>query len=74
LVERLQQIEPVLGGLGGEHVGIPGVDRGDTGLAQRGVAGPGVLVGVGDDRDIARLHPPVAEGGAAGQQCRDVGG
>ncbi len=57
-----------------EHVGIPGVHARDTGLGERGVAGPGVLVGLDDDRDIAGLQRLAGEGGAAGQQRADIGG
>ena len=35
LVERLQQAQPVLGGLGVEHVGVAGVHRRDAGVGQR---------------------------------------
>ena len=74
LVERLQQAQPVVGGLGGKHIGIPGVHRRDTGCTQRVVAGSGVLVGLDDHRDIARLQRFLVERRPAGQQRADVGG
>ena len=74
LIERLQQTQPILCGRGGEHVGVPGVHRGDTGRGECAVAGPGVLVGFHDDGDIAGLQRAAGEGGAAGEQCADIGG
>ena len=39
LVERLQQRQPIVGGLRLEHVGVAGVDRRNPGVGQRPVAG-----------------------------------
>ena len=73
LVERLQQAQPVLGGVGVEDVGVAGVHRGDVCLAQRAVTRARVLVALDDHRDIACLQRPAVEGGAVGQQASDVG-
>ncbi len=54
LVERLQQRQPVLGGVGAEDVGVAGVHRRDACVAQRVVAGARVLVALDDHRDVAR--------------------
>ncbi|COX35783.1 Uncharacterised protein [Mycobacterium tuberculosis] len=66
-VERLQQAQPVLGGLRGEHVGVTGVDRRDARLRQRIPARPRVFVMLDDHRDVCGHHGPPGEGGPAGQ-------
>ncbi len=38
LVERIQQEQPFLGGIGGENIAFSGVDGGNSGLRQRGLA------------------------------------
>ena len=75
LVERLQQGQPVIAGVGGEDVGVAGVDHGDADVGQCGLAGAGVPPVLHDDRDVAGLHPPAVEhGGLGGQQRSDIGG
>ena len=74
LVERLQQAQPVRGGVGVEDVGVAGVHRRDARLAQRPVTRAGILVALHDHRDITCLQRPAVERGAVGQQASDVGG
>ena len=74
LVERLQQGQPVVAGVGGEDVRVTGVDRRDAGVGQRLKAGPGVFVLLHDHRDVTGFDPGAVEGGVAGQQRADVGG
>ncbi len=74
LVERLQQTQPVFGGLRGEHVGVAGVDRRNARIAQRLEACAGVLVPLHDHRDVAGPQRLAVECRAAGQQRADIGG
>ncbi len=74
LVERLQQAQPVLGGVRPEDVGVAGVDRRDACFNQRVVTGAGVHVLLDDHRDVPRPDRLAIERGAACQQVADVGG
>ena len=74
LVERLQQGQPVVAGIGGEDVGIPRVDGRYSRLDQSVEAGAGILALLDDHGDVPGPDPFAGEGGRAGQQSGDVGG
>ncbi len=74
LIERFEQTQPVLGGPGLEHVGVPGVDGGNAGSGEGVPAQPRLLVIGGDHRDVAGREVPLAESRSAGEQSTDIGG
>ena len=74
LVECLQQREPVAAGLRGEHVGVTGVDRGNTRGGQGGETRASILTLLDDHRDITGLDRTAVEGRRAVQQRGDLGG
>ena len=74
LIERFQQGQPVVAGVGVEDVGVAGVHRGNAGIGEGLEAGPAVLMLLHDDRDVAGLDRLAVERGPGGEQSADVSG
>ena len=66
-IECIQQRQPVTACLGGEHVGVTGIDGWDPGLSQGVETHAGISALLDDHGDIAGLDAVAVEGRRAGQ-------
>ena len=67
LVERLQQGQPVIACLRGEHIGVTGVNGRNAGVGQGLETRAGILAFLHDHREIAGFYFSAVEGRRAGQ-------
>ena len=74
LLQRLEQHQPLVGGLAEHHVAAARDDRGDAVGCQRRTDGVDPLDAGEQERDVARLDQLALEGRAGVEQSRDVGG